>query len=224
VARTEATNPATTIDGVAYRTWQEPGVSWVEYEIQEPWTVTLGFSDRDGVLELAEVHVIPTRDEPAERSANPRERKRGWGQRGPDPERVPPGGLTMRGLRRMVNVEGALRAALRNVPLPDSYLSGAGFVSADRPSTQPVPGRRDPVLLPLVAVLYDEAIRSGKPTQDYLWKELTRRGVKCALGTVPNLVGAARRAGYLPATKQGLKSGSATDEARRLVSARAKAQ
>jgi hypothetical protein len=219
VSRTK--QPTTLIDGIGYRTWQQPGVSWVEYELEEPWSVTLGFTDRDGGLELSELHVFAARSEDTLRSANPlhapheKERVREWTR---ESDLVPPGGLTGRVLRRILKVNGATRAALRNVPHPDHYLAGAGFVAADHSEIAAVPRQpREPMVLLLVAAFYAQAVREARPLNAFIAAELTKRGFRRAPSSVPNLAVAAREAGFLTKTKQGRKSGELTPKARKAL-------
>jgi hypothetical protein len=205
------------IDGIEYRTWQQPGASWVEYEPEKPWSVTLGFTDRNGALELSELHVFAAQSDGAQRGANPlrapheKERVSEWTRTA---ELVPSGGLTGRALRRMLKVEGATRAALRNVPSPDHYLAEAGFVAADHSAIASVPRlHRKPIVLLLVAAFYAQAVREAKPINAFIATELTKRGFKRAPSSVPNLTRDARDAGFLTKTKQGRKSGELTPKA-----------
>ena len=224
---TYASHTYATLLGVAHqkaqavlRTWQarDPdnpagSVSWVEYELEEPWTVALGFQEREGELVLAALSVFPTRNDEADRSLNPRVRERELGQWRPDAERVPRGGLSIRRVLRSVTVSAAAREALRQSPSADDYLAAAGFVAADRLPATPSRGkRRDPVLLAQIAVMYEEALRNGDhPTV------VIAAQIDYSLRSVPGLVRAARDAGYLTPANRGRPSGTATEKARRLL-------
>jgi hypothetical protein len=202
-----------------YRPFQVRGsaISWVEFETVEPWTVTFGFTAREGALELAEVHIFPTRDDQTERGWNFLHRGRAAGDWSRDVSLVPPGGLTSRAVREMTgNLNEALRVALDAVPPTDSYLATVGFVTADRRTNRPPAARPRHAddKLALVSVFYGRAVRDGNATARYVAEQLTARGFRCAPNSVPNLVSAARDRGFLTkSSKQGRASGQATEKA-----------
>jgi hypothetical protein len=199
-----------------YRPFQQPGVSWVEVEIDEPWTVTFGFTSRDGALELSELHIVPTRNDEHDRGWDFLHRGRAPGTWTRDASLVPPGGLTMRAVRKMTgNLNGALRVALKSVPRPADHLAQAGFVSANRRSNRPPAARslRDLDLSARVAVLYEDAQRESKPIYAFIAKQLGY-----APSSIGNLVRRARDDGMLPKkATPGRASGVSTDKARRIL-------
>jgi hypothetical protein len=186
----------------------------VEYEIEEPWTVTLAYTSRDGALTLAAVYVFPTVNDPADRSMNPNERERDWGEWRQDTDLVPPGGLSIRKLRDL-NTSAALSVALANVPRPGSGLAAAGFVAAGRAAARP---RQEPALLARVAVLYEQAREEGRQPNPYIFERLQEPpNQQVAKRTVADLIRQARAAGFLPPTTQGRASGRATQAAHDLL-------
>lgn len=209
---------------VPYRTWQdrERGLSFVEWELEEPWTVTLAFTDHDGELALAVLQVFPTKDEPSERGSGPVERDtrkggRDWGEWRYEPGLVPRAGLAVRTLRQ-INVSGAIQAALRAVPRPESRLAAAGFVAADRPAGRQAKLRQDPVLLARVAVLYERARAEHQSPNSFIYAELQKTNDHVAQRTVAGLIRQARARGFLPQTSQGRPSDRATKAAHDLLS------
>jgi hypothetical protein len=192
----------------------------VEFEFaEEPWTVTLGFVSHGDELVLADVRIFPTRDTPDDRSLNPNDRKRKWGEWSWDPELVPPGGLTMRTIRKL-SIGGAVSTAVANVPRPDGYLGDAGFVTAHHARVRSKPDehvrRRKPELLARVALLYERARAEGRAPNKLIYAELATVW-PVAESTVPGLVRAARAAGYLTPAIKGRASGSATAAAHALA-------
>ena len=202
--------------------WRGSPISWVEYEDErhEPWTVTLGFSERDGALELAELHVFPTKADQSERGWNFMGRGRGPAEWTHDVSLVPRGGLTATALREMTgHLQEALRVALSAVPTPDSYLADAGFVAANRRAQRP-PAARSPHTeekLALGAVFYGRAVKLGLPIKDYVSEQLTRRGFRCQPESVRNLTTSMRDRGFLTGKTgeimQGRAFGQATPKA-----------
>ena len=219
-----------------YRTRQhpatadEPGKSQVEFElVEEPWTVTAGFVSHGDELVLADIRIFPTRDTPAERSLNPNERDRKWGEWSWDPDLVPAGGLTMRMIRTL-SIGAAARTALANVPSgPDDpymgLLSGVGFVEGSRLARgrQKPSGldlrRRRPELLARIALVYERAVVEGEPPNKTIHKELFNTPWQVAKSSVPGLVRAARAAGYLTPAIKGRASGRATAAAHAVLRA-----
>jgi hypothetical protein len=213
---------------VEFRTWQQkgpPAKSWVEFELEEPWTVTLGFVNRGEELLLADVRIFPTRASGAERSLHPNKSKRKWGDWSWEPDVVPPGGLTMRTVRTL-SIGAAVSAALAEVPKPGGYLGDAGFVAASRARVRQKSDdharRRRPELLARVALVYERAVVEGEPPNKTIHKELANTPWQVAESSVPGLVRAARAAGYLtPAVKgRGRASGHATAAAHAFVTKR----
>ena len=194
----------------------EPKKSQVEFELDEPWTVTATFLNHGDELVLADIRIFPTRDTAIERGLpGDRRREREWGEWSWDPDLVPPGGLTIRTVRKL-SIGAAVREALANVPRPDGYLSGVGFVEASRSRVREKSGdhvrRRSPELLARVALVYERAVVEGEPPNKTIHKELLNTPWQIAESSVPGLVRAARAAGYLtPAVKgRGRASGHAT--------------
>jgi hypothetical protein len=201
----------------SYRPFQERGsaVTWVETDVDD-WTIAYGFASRDGALELAELHVLPTRDNEEERGWNFLHRGRRPNEWSGDVSLVPEGGLTVTALRDMLALNDASRVALSAVPKPHDYLAKRGFVSADRRPTRPPAARtrHSDEKLALGAIFYQRAAKLGLSVPDYVAEELTRRGFKCARDSVRNLVTSMRDRGFLAnAAKRGRASGEATEKA-----------
>ena len=206
--------------------------SWVEFELEEPWTVTLGFVNHGEELVLADVRIFPTRPTPGERGLNPRERNskkgRGWGDWSWDPNLVPAGGLTVRKLRTL-RLGDAMRVALATLPSPDNHpdFADAGFVTAKR-SVRKRPAnddrrRRPPQLLASVAVIYEHACDAGEHPNQKIHDDLTGSDPWWFdRSTVPSLVRAARAAGYLTPATKGRASGRATAAAHAVLRAAGK--
>jgi hypothetical protein len=198
----------------------------VEFELEEPWTVTLGFIHHGDELVLADVRIFPTQNTPGERGLNPRDRNskkgRDWGDWSWDPELVPAGGLTARKLRTL-RLGDAMKVALANLPSPDDHpdLADAGFVTARR-SVRKRPAnddrrRRSPELLARVALVYEDACAEGEHPNDKIHDNLGSDPWWFDRSTVPSLVRAARAAGYLTPAIKGRAHGKATAAAHALV-------
>jgi len=202
----------------------EPQKSQVEFELDEPWTVTATFLNHGDELVLADIRIFPTRDTTGERGLpGDRRRQREWGDWSWDPDLVPAGGLTMRTVRKL-SIGGAVREALANVPRLDGYLSGVGFVEAShsrvRQKSDDHVRRRRPELLARVALVYERAVVEGEPPNKTIHKELLNTPSQVAESSVPGLVRAARAAGYLTTAIKGRASGRATAAAHALVDKR----
>jgi hypothetical protein len=210
----------------------EPKKTQVEFELEEPWTVTLTFLNHGDELVLADIRIFPTRDAATERGLpGDRRRKRKWGEWSWDPDLVPAGGLTMRTVRRLT-IGAAASEVLANVPSgpDDAYLgllSGVGFVEGNRlargrqkPSEQDLRRRRTPELLAHVAMIYDRAAVKHQPPNKAIHKELIGTPWQVARSSIPGLVRAARAAGYLTSAIKGRASGRATTAAHALVNNR----
>jgi hypothetical protein len=201
--------------------------SWVEFELEGPWTVTLGFVNHGEELVLADVRIFPTRHTPGERGLNPRDRNskkgRDWGDWSWDPDIVPAGGLTARKLRTL-RLGDAMKVALANL-LSSGHPADAGFVTARRlVRLRPANDdrrRRSPELLARVALVYEHACAAGEHPNDKIHDNLTGSDPWWFdRSTVPSLVRAARAAGYLTPATKGRASGRATAAAHALVNER----
>jgi hypothetical protein len=217
-----------------YRTWQAPEDgqvpqrSWVEFELEEPWTVTLGFLNHGDELVLADVRIFPTRDDDLERGLGPRGQYdttgrvpngRTYGEWSWDPDLVPPGGLTARTLRKL-KIGDAMREAIVQVPRPDGDLAGTGFVTASRlalgrakPAGTDLRRRRSPELLASVALIYEQAVLDGIHPNQAIYEAIKGTARQVAEKSVPGLVRAARAAGYLTPAIKGRAQGKATPAA-----------
>ena len=211
-----------------WRSWQpiepdrEPRL-WVEHETPlEPWTAAYAFVSRGEDLTLCEVRLFPTRDTPADRSPNVRKRRRGLGEWSGDLELVPESGMPARVLRLLKPGE-ALNVALASVLQSDTPAGNAGAFSvrADRAARKPSKPRRDPRLLARVAVLYDQAMRSGSACtapNRYVYERLQGTEHQLARRSIEAIVTEARQVGYLTPATKGRPSGRATAAAHALWS------
>lgn len=209
-----------TREAYEWRTMQpvEPGnepMFWVEHDSpEEPWIVAYGFVGRSGKLALAEVRVFPLR--PSER----RSRRRLLGTWKRDPKLVPDVGLSARVLRTLRPGE-ALRIALASVLPSDLAAGNAGdfSVRADRAAPRQTKPRRDPQLLALVAVLYEQAMSSPRTAVSpgaYVWSRLRNTEHQYARRSVERLIREARNAGFLSRATKGRAGGRATQAAHEL--------
>jgi hypothetical protein len=188
---------------------------WVEHDSpEEPWAVAYGFVGRGGTLALAEVRVFPLQ------ASERRSRRRLLGTWNRNAKLVPDAGLPARVLRALRPGE-ALRIALASVLPSDLAAGNAGnfSVRADRAGQRQTKPRRDPKLLALVAVLYEQAMASSETVASpgaYVWSRLQNTEHQYARRSVERLIREARHAGLLSKATKGRAGGRATQAAHEL--------